>query len=261
MEGASSSSMYYPPGPRPRMVIPKDSLFYAEAIPASVNWPVPVGWRGLRLQDAANIFENTTSIERLAIASAHAQQPMPVRQAPVSAARDALQQISRRSAVSLQKEKGDAELRQRESLKAEGERLGALLSAAPPGFARPGQHMMHRRVPNTRDHFTTRDQKFVKYHRNLLLPLDTPMDMDESIPMVPRAWKLANSASAPSLKVLPGVRRAKTAASAIGGAAAPSSLPVEDERPLATNAPLGMSGLPNSVPLRKVFQYSPKKAR
>ena len=239
-----------------RVVIPRDSLFYAEPNPVQMNKPLPTGWREMRLMDASNNYEGTTSDERLVMASTHAQlmpQKPPVRRAPVSAARDALTQIDKRGAVSLKKQTIEAELRQRESLRAEGERLGALLAAAPP--VPPGLHMMHRHVAKAHNHFTTRDQNFVRYHRNLMLPLDTPMDFEDEVPMVPRAWKLAASKSMPSLnKRLPGIRtKPATAHSSLNSSLASlGSHQQPSAALLASPSPKGLSGLPNSLPARKI---------
>ena len=77
----------------------------------------------------------------------------------------------------------------------EAVRLRSLLSSAPK--PRRGQHVNQRVLPVVHSHFTTlKAGNRLRMHRNLHLPLDQPHDLE---PMVPRAWKLAQSKSSPAL--------------------------------------------------------------
>ena len=220
-DGLTASAM----SSRVKIAIPRDTPFFVDPMPTRFNYPEPVGWRNAKVSRAQFLYEHTSSLERLTAASLFA--PVSTRKAPQ---RDFVGSSSR-----LKSKFVEGERRRQEALRAEGARLAAMLTEPLPK-ARPGQHLMQRQVPAAHDHWTHRGQAHIRVHRNILMPLDAPHDFDKNGPLVPRAWKLPSSASAPQLSG----RRAR---------------PPPATAPLAAPAPLGMSGLPSTVPARKIFQY------
>jgi hypothetical protein len=257
-----------------RSGIPRTQLFYADPTPKRVGEPVPTGWRELQTAVPNMNYELTSSNDRMMLANEMVQWS-----ASAQSVRGYLNSVENRDVISTLPDLWEEEERWRQhATAAEAVRLHKLLSSAPTPAR--GQHVNQRVLPAVHTHFTTlRQGNKLRIHKNLRLPLDQPHDLE---PMVPRAWKLAQSRSSPALSRMAQRRRANSpqrspsldrpplqqdgaedpeAAAERVMAANAQAILAKISRPTTPkaqlpSAPNGMSGLPSSVPLRKVWSYS-----
>ena len=257
-----------------RSGIPRTQLFYADPSPKRTGEPVPTGWREQQTAAANMNNELTSSQDRMMLAHEMVQWS-----ASAQSVRGYLTSVENRDVISTLPDLWEEEERwRREATAAEAIRLRRLLSSAPKPAR--GQHVNQRVLPAVHTHFTTlRQGNKLRLHKNFNLPLDQPHDLE---PMVPRAWKLAQSRSSPALSRMAQRRRSKSpqrspspqrpslqpggaedpeAAAERVMAASAQAILAEISRPTTPkahlpSAPNGMSGLPSSVPLRKVWSYA-----
>lgn len=241
----------------------RTQMYFSEGSPKRVGEAVPTGWHEQRVASANASYELISSQGRLMYAHDAAHWG-----AAAHSIRGYLSSAEYGDVVSTLPDLWEEEQRwQRKATMQEAVRLRSLLSSAPK--PRRGQHVNQRVLPVVHSHFTTlKAGNRLRMHRNLHLPLDQPHDLE---PMVPRAWKLAQSKSSPALSRMAerrGLKSSPTRASSqrlssqqVGEAEAGRQ---EERSPLhqfepdvsVPSAPPGMSGLPASVSLHKVWSYS-----
>lgn len=254
--------------------IPRTQLFYADPTPKRLGEPVPTGWREQKIANANNSYEMSSSQNRMLMAHEVVQWS-----ASAQSVRGYLNSVENRDIISTLPDLWEEEEQwRRAATAAEAVRLRKLLSSAPKPAR--GQHVNQRVLPAVHTHFTTlRQGNQLRVHKNLYLPLDQPHDLE---PMVPRAWKLAQSRSSPALSRMAQRRKSKSPQRSPSSGHLPQQQASAEEpdaaaeRVMAANAqailaslsrpttpkaqlpsaPNGMSGLPSSVPLRKVWSYA-----
>ena len=234
-------------------------MYFSEGSPKRVGEAVPTGWHEQRVASANASYELISSQGRLMYAHDAAHWG-----AAAHSIRGYLSSAEYGDVVSTLPDLWEEEQRWQRKRSARG-----CEAASSPPLGRVAGSTLTSVLPVVHSHFTTlKAGNRLRMHRNLHLPLDQPHDLE---PMVPRAWKLAQSKSSPALSRMAerrGLKSSPTRASSqrlssqqVGEAEAGRQ---EERSPLhqfepdvsVPSAPPGMSGLPASVSLHKVWSYS-----